>query len=52
VRTLFVEPPVSQQAHTIAAELGAALVELNPLSEDYPATLQALADAIVEASLR
>lgn len=52
VRTLFVEPSVIQQAQTIAAELGADLVEVNPLSGDYPGTLQQLAEAIAEAGVR
>ena len=52
VRTMFVEPPVNRQAETIAAELGAKLVEVNPLSGDYVGTLQKLANAIAEAGVR
>ncbi len=50
VGTIFVQPQFSQQAaRTVASSLGAHLVELDPLAEDWPSNLVRTGERIAEA---
>lgn len=50
MRILFAQPQFdSRSAETIAAETGAKVVSLNPLAEDAPENIRAIAKAINEA---
>ena len=50
VKVLVVEPQYPKTAATaIAREAGAALVTIDPLGEDWPATIQTLTEALVDA---
>ena len=49
-RVIFVQPQFSDRtARTIASQVGADVVELDPLAEDYLANLKAMARAISQA---
>lgn len=51
VRVIFVEPQSSpRSAQTLAREIGATVVTVDPLARDYAGTLRALARALVEAA--
>lgn len=53
VRVVLVEPQYSTRAAKVVARaVGARVVRANPLAEDYPANLVAIAKAIVAASSR
>jgi zinc transport system substrate-binding protein len=53
VRVLFVQPQYSREsAELVAAEIGARVVSIDPLSRDWPGTLRAMTDALVESFAR
>ncbi|THB71659.1 MAG: ABC transporter substrate-binding protein [Desulfovibrio sp.] len=50
VRVIFVQPQMSEQtARTIAEEIGAHVVVLDPLAEDWPANMRSAAEAMAQA---
>ena len=50
VRVIFVQPQFSTaSARTIAEEIGGAVVAIDPLSPDYIANMEAIADAVAAA---
>ena len=49
VRTVFTEPQYSKRpAQTLAKQLGARLAVIDPLAEDWPATLRDVADKLAQ----
>jgi zinc transport system substrate-binding protein len=53
VRVLFVQPQYPREsADLVAGEIGARVVSVDPLAHDWPGTLRAMADALVESFQR
>ena len=50
IRAVFVEPQFSQRAaRTLAAQIGARVISVNPLPADWPAGMEAIAAALRQA---
>ena len=53
VRVLFVQPQYPREsADLVAGEIGARVVSIDPLAHDWPGTLRAMTDALVESFQR
>jgi len=53
LKVVYVEPQFNKTtAETIAAEIGAAIVPLDPLARDYPANLEAIAAGLADGFRR
>ena len=50
IRVIFIEPQFAQKAaQTIAQSIGGAVATIDPLQEDWPAGMTAIADALAKA---